>query len=84
MSLLEDLVVAQKKAAGERECPMCLAIEEVPAGVLRDMLADAAAGTIGYNTLVEVLRKNEIRDPRNGQAIGRRTLEGHRNERHEP
>lgn len=72
MSLLEDL----KAALPGPSCTLCAYINDQD-GELKEALTSAAAGTIGRDKLVAILK-------RNGTGIGRRTLERHRREGHQP
>jgi hypothetical protein len=75
-ALLDELVQAKREAAGERDCPACDAILSTT-GITREALREALAGTIGVNKLPKILS-------RHGYTVGRRTIERHRREDHQP
>lgn len=75
--LLEDLTEAAQAAAGEKPCRLCDYIQATEHEATREALVSAAAGSIGINKLASILHRREI-------GIGRRTIQKHRNERHEP
>lgn len=77
MSLLEDLQRGEVESARALPCPLCEYIRATEDEVTREALASAAAGSIGIQKLTAILFKH-------GTGIGRRTVERHRNERHEP
>lgn len=77
MSLLDDLKDAHSKSPLNRSCPLCELIQTTEDDETREFLLRAAAGSIGRDSLCAVLRKNKT-------GIGHRTVERHRNERHEP
>lgn len=75
MTLLNDLARAEAAASGERPCPACGHLASMDPGPERDALEAALAGTIGVNTLVDILRQHEI-------PVGRRAIYRHRKEGH--
>lgn len=82
-ALLTDLVHAKLDADGIRPCGLCQFINTLEAGVTRDTLKDAAAGTIGQKKLEAILQKHGVRD-NDGKPVGRRTIVRHRKEEHQP
>ena len=75
MSLLDDLKAAERASALTAGCPMCIYINEVEDPETKEVLTRSAAGTIGINVLVQVLK---------GSGIGNRTIKRHRDEEHTP
>jgi hypothetical protein len=75
MSLIEDLNKAEQENTVMRPCQMCAAIEGVSDDVTRVALTRAAAGTIGRDKLVRILRQNGL--PASRRAIERHRTEGH-------
>lgn len=73
MTLMDDLNTATSKA---RICPLCRLIERSDEP-LRSSLRDAAAGTLGIAPFVRIMQKHET-------GVGRRTVEVHREEGHQP
>ena len=73
MSLLTDLTDATRP----KTCPLCAYIHALPDGATRSALAKASAGTIGIQRLSKIMQKNQT-------GIGRRTIERHRSEGHQP
>lgn len=72
MSLLKDL----QAAVAEPECPLCELINGSDPETKAALLA-AAGGSMGVNKLAGILRVNDT-------GIGRRTVERHRREKHDP
>lgn len=75
MSLIEDLAKAEDENTVRRPCQMCSAIDAEPDDVTRVALIRAAAGSIGRDKLVLILRQH-------GLTVGRRAIERHRTEGH--
>lgn len=71
------LADAEREARHGKVCPLCEYIEKMPEGTVRETLTRAAAGTIGRDKLVAIMRAHGI-------PAGRRTLERHRREEHTP
>lgn len=78
MSLLDDLYAAQDRARTRvPPCEICKHIASLEPGETRLVLREAAAGTIGVNTLVAIFKAHGI-------PAGRRTIERHRKDDHQP
>lgn len=75
MTLVEDLAQAEHENTQARDCLMCSTIEGLSDDVTRVALTRAAAGTIGRDKLVRILRQNGL--PASRRAIERHRTEGH-------
>lgn len=76
--LLNDLRAAEQRAASRvPPCEVCGHIRSMTPGMTRDALIQAAAGTIGVNTLAAIFKAHGI-------PAGRRTIERHRKDDHQP
>jgi hypothetical protein len=76
MSMLEDIWDEERKERGERECPLCRLIKDTEEP-LKSTLHAAAAGTLSKEAFVRIMQKHET-------GVGRRTVERHRQEGHQP
>lgn len=75
--LLSDLNKALAvSTTADTSCKACRALRDMPEDV-RGPVADALAGTLGSETLANVLAKN-------GYPVGRRAIARHREEAHTP
>ena len=75
--LRADLEDALRRSTKIRTCSLCDFIRSVEDETTRRALTSAAAGTLGRDSLVNLLRKH-------GTGLGNRTVERHRNEGHTP
>jgi hypothetical protein len=73
-SLLADLAIAANANIQARPCQMCEALGEMSDPV-RGAVKSALGGTIGRDKLVTILTNH-------GYAVGRRSIERHRQEGH--
>lgn len=76
-SLLDDLAKARRETDINAGCPLCSYIRETEDEPTKRLLTEAAAGSIGRDKLVAILRAHET-------GMGRRTVERHRREEHTP
>jgi hypothetical protein len=84
-SLLDDLEAAITTTTLRDEgCVLCDAIGTLEEGPTRSALTAAAAGKLGVERLVLIMKRNGITAPLTGATIGRRTIERHRKEEHTP
>ena len=77
MALLDDLNDALDERAKFDGCTLCILIRKQADGTTKQALTEAAAGTIGRDKLLAILRKHNT-------GIGNRTVERHRREEHTP
>ena len=75
--LQKELEAAMAVARGERPCALCDYIREMDTGAPRDAVTEAAAGTIGVHKLDKIFK-------RRGVPAGRKLIERHRKEEHQP
>lgn len=75
MSMLDDLLEAERVSALTRGCSLCIYINSIEDPETKEALTRASAGTIGVSVLTRILK---------GTGVGNRTIQRHKDEEHTP